>query len=101
MNSSVKFLVANVTVGLPLPGREPVRAVGLPPEPQPASSITKTASAVARSIIDLILTGSLDGGHRGRPVGNRTERRAHRLGGLFHRQLHVDREHVDVLAVRA
>src|SRR4051794_11252998 len=99
MYSSVKFLVASVTAGLPLPGR--VAVLPDPPlEPPPASSITKTASTGARHLLALILTGSLDGSHRGRPVGDRAERRAHRLPGLFDRQLHVDREHLQVLAVR-
>src|SRR3954465_11826491 len=100
MYSSVKFFVASVTAGLPLPGS--VAVLPEPPlEPQPASSITKTASRIARNLIALILTGSLDGSHRGRPVGDRAERRAHRLPNRIDRQLHVDREHLEVLAVRA
>src|SRR3954451_12856314 len=101
MYSSVKFFVASVTGGLPWAGRVAVVREPPPPEPQPESSITKTASAIARNLIALILTGSLDGSHGGRPVGHRSERRAHRLSGLFDRQLHVDREHLEVLPVRA
>src|SRR4051812_8773044 len=100
MYSSVKFFVASVTGGLPLPGR--VAVLPEPPlEPQPASSNTKTASPIARNLIALILTGSLDGSHRGRSVGDRAECRAHRLPGLLDRELHVDRQHLQVLAMRA
>src|SRR4051812_48972782 len=100
MYSSVKFFVASVMAGLPLPGS--VAVLPEPPlEPQPASRITKTASTVARNLMALILTGSLDGSHRGRPVGDRVERRGHRLPGLLDRQLHVDRQHLEVLAMRA
>src|SRR4051812_33920080 len=101
MYSSVKFLVASVTGGLPSPGRVAVVRVAPPPEPQPASSIAKTASAIARNLIGVILTVSLDGSHRGRPVGHRPERGAHRLTGLFDRQFDLDREHLEVLPVRA
>src|SRR5947199_4583174 len=101
MYSSVKFFVANVTDGFPLPGSSVVRASRFEPDPQP-DSINKTASAVARRRIAVILTGSLDGSHLGASFGHRTERRGERrVVRCVHRKLDVDRQNLEVLAVRS
>src|SRR5436853_6883308 len=99
MYSSVKFFVANVTEGFPAPGSSVVRASRFVPDPQP-DRINKTASAVARRRIAVILTGSLDGSHLGAPFGHRTQRRRERLVvRRIDRELDVDGENLEVLAV--
>src|SRR4051812_3574934 len=100
MYSSVKFFVAIVTAGLPFPGSVTVLPAPPPLDPhpaRPASRIARTASAVARILMAVILTGRLDGGGLDRrgTLCHRPKRAGQRLAGVVvDRQLDVDGEHL-------